>query len=273
MSTRRFRFGVAVGAVADGKDLVDTARRIEQLGYSTMLVADGGWLPSPFPLIGAAAAATTTLRLGTHVLSAPLRMPAAVAHETDTVDLHSDGRFELGLGTGHDGTRADAVRLGMAFGTLTERRARILDTLAAVRERFAAKGREAPRILLAGTGPRMVELAVEHADTLALPVGYEQSEDGLATAVRRLRAAAGTGFDELELATNMLVVGDAEPPMWVPAQFRELPPGSYGRLAGDPARIAGTLRRRRDELGISYVSVPQWHVEDFAPVVELLAGT
>lgn len=273
MATRRFRFGAAVGSVATGKDLVDTARRIEQLGYASMLVADGGWLPSPFSILSAAAAATTTLRLGTHVLSAPLRPPAGVAHETDTLDLLSDGRFELGLGTGHEGTRSDADRLGMPFGTRTERRARILDTVAAVRDRFAAQSRETPRILLAGTGPRLIELATEHADTLALPVGYEQSEDGLATTVRKLRAAAGSRFHRLELAANMLVVGSAEPPPWVPAQFRDLPPDSYGRLAGTPRRIADTLRRRRDELGISYVSVPQWHVEDFAPVVELLAGT
>lgn len=273
VTERRFRFGVAVGAITDGKDLVGTAQRIEQLGYATMLVADGGWLPSPFSLLAAASAATTTLRLGTHVLSAPLRAPITVAHETDTLDLISDGRFELGLGTGHDGTRADADRLGMPFGTLTERRARILDSIAAVRDRFAAKGRETPRLLLAGTGPRLVELAVAHADTLALPVGYEQPEEGLTRTVRKLRATAGGRFDELELATNMLVVGDPEPPPWVPAQFRDLPAGSYGRLGGEPKRIADTLRRRRDEVGVSYVSIPQWHVEDFAPVVELLAGS
>jgi probable F420-dependent oxidoreductase len=273
MNTHRFRFGVAVGAAPTGKDLVDTALRVEQLGYSTMVVADGLWLPSPFGMLNAAAVATSTLRLGTHVLSAPLRPAAAIAQETETIDALSDHRFELGLGTGHDGTRADADLLGVPFGTLTERRARIADIVAAVRSRFAARDREMPRILLAGAGPRLVELAVEIADTLAIPVGYEQPEEGLASRVRELRAAAGGRFDDLELAINVLAVGDRSAPAWVPPQFRDLPAHSYGRLAGEPTRIADVLRRRRDGTGISYVTIPQWHVDDFAPVVELLADT
>ncbi|MBO0826326.1 MAG: LLM class flavin-dependent oxidoreductase [Streptosporangiales bacterium] len=273
MTTHRFRFGVAVGAVPTGKDLLTTAQRIEQLGYSTMVVADGLWLPAPFQLLAAAAAATSTLHLGTHVLSAPLRAPATVAQETDTLDVLSDHRFELGLGTGHDGTRADARRLGVPFASRTERRARIVEVITAVREQFAVKDREPPRILLAGVGPRLVSLAAEHADTLALPVGYDQPEDGLERQVRELRSVTGGRFDDLELATNQLIVGDRQPPAWVPRQFRELPADSYGRLAGDPGRIADTLRRRRDLLGISYVTIPQWHLEDFAPVVELLADS
>lgn len=273
MNIHRFRFGVAVGAVRTGKDLVDIAQRVEQLGYSTLLVADGLWLPSPFGLLSAAATATSTLRLGTHVLSAPLRPAAAVAQETETIDVLSDHRFELGLGTGHDGTRADAGLLGVAFGNLTERRARVAEVVDAVRGRFAARDREMPRILLAGIGPRLVELAVDVAETLAVPVGYEQPEEGLVARVRELRAVGGGRFDDLELATNVLAVGDREAPAWVPAQFRDLPAHSYGRLAGEPARIADVLRRRRDRAGISYVTIPQWHVDDFAPVVELLSGT
>lgn len=273
MTAHRFRFGVAVGGVPTGKDLVTIAQRVEQLGYDTMVVADGLWLPSPFQLLSAAAAVTSTLRLGTQVLSVPLRAPAAVAQETDTLDMLSDHRFELGLGTGHEGTRADAARLGLPFGTLAERRARIAETIAAVREQLAAKDREPPRVLLAGVGPKLAAMAAEHADALTIPVGYDQPEAELTSQVRRLRAIVGDRFDDLELATNMLAIGDGEPPAWVPAQFRALPAHSYGRLAGDPPRMADTLRRRRDTAGISYLTVPQWHVDDFAPVVELLSGS
>ena len=37
--------------------------------------------------------------------------------------------------------------------------------------------------------------------------------------------------------------------------------------------MADTLRRRRDELGVSYLTVPAQSVEAFAPVVAELAGT
>ncbi|MCQ0020543.1 hypothetical protein [Actinomadura madurae] len=44
------------------------------------------------------------------------------------------------------------------------------------------------------------------------------------------------------------------------------------KLSGTPREMADTLARRRDELGVSYVSVSSAFVEEFAPVVELLAG-
>lgn len=273
MNPHPFRFGAAVAVVPDGATLIETARRIERLGYSTVLVADGLWLPAPFGMLTAAATATSTLHVGTHVLATPLRAPAMVAQEADTLDLLSAHRFELGLGTGqYPATLGDAQRLGVPFGTRAARVARVGETITAVEEQFAAKDRQAPRMLVAGTGRTLVELAAQRADTLALPVPYDRSEDGLVAKVDELRAAVGAGFDRLELATNILAVGDKAAPEWVPSHFRELPADSYGRLAGEPAEVADTLRRRRDRTGISYVTVPQWCIDDFAPVVELLAG-
>src|SRR5690606_6030126 len=89
VSTREFRFGVAVGMVTSGEELAGFARRVEQLGYASLAVADGLWLPAPFGVLDAAAAATTTLRLGTQVLATPLHLPTAVARQTDTTDLLS----------------------------------------------------------------------------------------------------------------------------------------------------------------------------------------
>jgi hypothetical protein len=43
-------------------------------------------------------------------------------------------------------------------------------------------------------------------------------------------------------------------------------------LRGNPQEIVGELKRRRDRLGISYVTVNALLMEEFAPVVELLAG-
>ena len=48
----------------------------------------------------AAAEVTTTLRLGSLVFGNDFRHPVVLAREAATLDLLSDGRLELGLGTG-----------------------------------------------------------------------------------------------------------------------------------------------------------------------------
>ena len=47
------------------------------------------------------AAEVTTIRLGTFVLNAGFYKPALLARDVAALDLLSDGRFELGLGTGY----------------------------------------------------------------------------------------------------------------------------------------------------------------------------
>lgn len=272
--SEQFRFGVAVGLIPAADGFLATARRAEELGYATLVMADGLWLPAPFVALTAAATVTSTLRVGTQVLAVPCSSPGTIARETDTIDLLSNQRFELGLGTGaQPATAADAERLGRPFGSRAERVRQVADTIAAVRAQFAAKQRPAPRILLGGVGRDLVELAVDAADTLTIPVPYDQPEDGLTAKVASLRTSFGDRLDKLELAVNALVVGDNELPSWVPAQFRELPADSHGRLKGSPRQVADTLLRRRERSGISYLTIPQWSMDDFAPVVDLLAGS
>ncbi|CAN5187546.1 hypothetical protein BH18CHL2_BH18CHL2_04170 [soil metagenome] len=98
----RTRFGVQVGAAQSGAAWLQRAREIEALGYDALLVADhavGGGLAYS-PSLAAAATVTSRLRLGTLVLANDFRNPLLVAREALTVDLLSDGRFELGLGAG-----------------------------------------------------------------------------------------------------------------------------------------------------------------------------
>ena len=44
-------------------------------------------------------------------------------------------------------------------------------------------------------------------------------------------------------------------------------------LIGTVDSICDTLQERRERFGISYVTVPQRHVDEFAPVVARLAGS
>jgi alkanesulfonate monooxygenase SsuD/methylene tetrahydromethanopterin reductase-like flavin-dependent oxidoreductase (luciferase family) len=103
---RPFRFGVIGEAITSRERLLDAAHRAEELGYSTLLLRDH-FVPEPFgdqlaPLVAltAAAGATRTLRVGSLVLDNDYRHPVVLAKEAATLDLLSEGRFELGIGAG-----------------------------------------------------------------------------------------------------------------------------------------------------------------------------
>src|SRR5919109_4035717 len=81
MGDRAFRFGVVATPEGGPDRWTATARRAEELGYSTLLMPDGLQLLSPFSSLAVAASATSTLRVATFVLASPLRRPRAAAWE------------------------------------------------------------------------------------------------------------------------------------------------------------------------------------------------
>jgi alkanesulfonate monooxygenase SsuD/methylene tetrahydromethanopterin reductase-like flavin-dependent oxidoreductase (luciferase family) len=95
---------------------VDLAVAAEELGYRTFWVAQhhagalDGLLPSPLVLLAAVAERTSTIRLGTAVVAAPLENPVRLAEDAATLDALADGRFELGIGAGADA--AASTRFG-----------------------------------------------------------------------------------------------------------------------------------------------------------------
>lgn len=285
---RGFRFGAVAAVARTAPEWAATARHVEELGFSTLLCPDTMGTLAPFAALSAAAASTESLRLGTYVLAAPLRSPGMVAWESATLDLLSGGRFDLGIGAGRPDAAQDAARLGLPFGAAGERITRLEETLASVRARFAGSdphGRRdavrgvqqpGPPILLAGTGPRMLRLAGQHADILALGLPPQSTEDDLAAKTEELRGIDAAAFDRLELNLNIALVGEDVPPhasSWLGADPLELiRGGSITVLVGAPRRIADTLLRRRERTGVSYISVNAMFADRFAPVIELLTG-
>lgn len=293
MATRPFRFGVVAATAPSGEVWLAKARRVEELGYATLLIPDRlGPLLAPLPALAAAAAATRTLHLGTFVLAGNWRNPTLLARDCATLHLLSGGRFEAGFGAGVGGD--DAARAGLPVEAAGARITSLAATLGAVKGLFAGQataghrgalppyGGTPPRILIAAAGRRSLALAAREADIVTFSLSPAEPEGALAGAIEVVRREAGARFADLELSTNLAAVVGAEPlPPHVAGRLRALfgleldamvRNGSPFVLAGTPDAMCAQLLDRRERLGISYVSVPDDMLEVFAPVVARLGG-
>lgn len=92
----------------------------ESFGFDAAWVAqhhfshDEGGLPSPFVFLSHVAAQTTSIRLGTGIVTLPLEAPLRVAEDAVVFDLLSGGRLELGVGSGGTPTSFTAFDLDSA---------------------------------------------------------------------------------------------------------------------------------------------------------------
>jgi alkanesulfonate monooxygenase SsuD/methylene tetrahydromethanopterin reductase-like flavin-dependent oxidoreductase (luciferase family) len=118
----------------------------EKLGFTHAWTSEhhftsGGWSPSQFLILSAIAQRTEHIRLGTYILVAPFHNPVRAAEDAATVDILSNGRFDLGIGPGSD------PREFAAFGVpFKERRPRMYECLDIMKkcfyeDTFSFKGR------------------------------------------------------------------------------------------------------------------------------------
>jgi putative FMN-dependent luciferase-like monooxygenase len=112
----------------------------ERYGFDSAWVAqhhfdgDEGGLPAPFVFLAHVAARTSRIRLGTGIVTLPLDEPVRVAEDAAVFDLVSNGRLELGLGSG--GTPSAFA----GFGRDSADRAAIFDRhMTLVRDALAGK--------------------------------------------------------------------------------------------------------------------------------------
>jgi probable F420-dependent oxidoreductase len=148
-----------------------------------------------------------------------------------------------------------------------------------------------PPIMIGGGAPRILRLAGREADIVSLNFNNSTGKLGAASVagsgldvtrekIGWVREGAGDRFDqiELEIGAYFVAVGDDIAPQIAPMAERygvtpdELLSHPHG-LFGSVSEICDTIVARREELGISYVTVAQRNMEEFAPVIEALAGT
>jgi alkanesulfonate monooxygenase SsuD/methylene tetrahydromethanopterin reductase-like flavin-dependent oxidoreductase (luciferase family) len=266
--SRPFRFGVVAPLTTDLATWRDRVRRIADSGYSTLLMPDvPQWQPAPAPTL-AVAAAIADLRVGTWVYASPLRPVWSTAWEAHSLSVLTDGRFEMGVGTGRPGIEDQLRELGLPVVPPSERLALVRETVTTLRD-LDGPDLHTP-VVMAVRGPKARALAADVADavTFALMPGEPRAE--VVRLARDFRA-----IRDVELALHVSVIGDSvapfmAPPDTDPAALRAA--DSLAILPGDPAAAAEEIQRRRDEIGFSYFVFGADFADALAPVVAELAG-
>lgn len=205
---RPFRFGVNLMSPAPAGEWRAKCRRAEELGYDVILAPDHLGMPAPFPALVAAAEATERPRLGTFVLNAGFWNPALLAREVATTDALTDGRLELGLGTGY--VQAEHETAGLPWGSPGERVDHLRRTVEEL-ERLLGSEDQQPQpvqkrvpLLIGANGDRMLRLTAEHADIAAF-TGARARDGGV------LEPLAAEELDERVALYLKLAAGRAEP--------------------------------------------------------------
>jgi probable F420-dependent oxidoreductase len=168
----------------------------------------------PFVALSFAAAATTSLRLQTHLCVLPYRNPFLTAKAVASLDVLSGGRVILGVGAGH--LEPEFAALGVDFAERNELTDEAIVTMKAVwsgsvisqqGRHFNAVGHVAlptpaqipnPPIWIGGNSRRAIRRAVELAD------GWAPMPNPQATAARRRSPALET-LGELERRIDFAV--------------------------------------------------------------------
>jgi alkanesulfonate monooxygenase SsuD/methylene tetrahydromethanopterin reductase-like flavin-dependent oxidoreductase (luciferase family) len=139
------RNGVKVGLtlpsfVDDPEIPVAVAHAAEDAELDGVFVYDHVWRGDPpnrrpalecFALLGAVAAETTRIAVGTLVARATLRPAATLANAFATAQRVSRGRLVAGIGAGDTQSRAENEAFGLSFGTMADRIAALHDAVRA----------------------------------------------------------------------------------------------------------------------------------------------
>jgi probable F420-dependent oxidoreductase len=198
---RPFRFAVQAVDATSAKDWCEVARKVEDLGFSTLFVADHYLGPgpasnatllapqqlAPIASMATAAAVTRTLRVGCRVFCVDYHVPAVLAKEAATLDLLSGGRLEFGIGAGWHAAEYEAM--GLVFADGPSRVTKLEEAVALIKAQWSgeqldftgrftvARGYSGlpvpvqaphPPVMIGGSRRRVLALAGREADIASL---------------------------------------------------------------------------------------------------------
>jgi len=303
------RFATQSGSASSGQEWIDRAKRLEALGYGTLAMPDhmigGAW--AAMPALAVAATATQKLRVGTLVIDNDFRNPTVFARECATLDVLTNGRFELGIGAGW--LDRDYQSTGIPFDRGRVRVGRLAEAVTLLKRLFTEEQvtfageyyevdraecrpkpvqRPYPPFLIAGGGPDILALAGREANIVAIVASGITGSGKLAPEkltletmreqISVVRDAAGARFGEIELSMflDCIVTDDREKTIAEMAKKAKAEPDV---LRNSAYRGIGTLReirdhivRMRDAIGITYFCLRGPDVESLGPVVGELTG-
>lgn len=227
-------------------DITERARHAEAGGFDGIAFIDHLEAPgladeTIWEAMGIAtwvAAKTERLRIGHLVLCDAFRHPAVLAKQAVTISDASNGRFDLGLGSGS--WPAEFTRFDVGQQDPKARVAQLGRHLELIRQYWGddeGQSAQAPRrshpipLVLGGTGPRMMELVRTHADWWNLPANHLDK-------LPELAPAAGTARVSMQQMVGFVRTGSD------PDKVREVSTRRFGNLGsglvcGDAHELIG----------------------------------
>jgi alkanesulfonate monooxygenase SsuD/methylene tetrahydromethanopterin reductase-like flavin-dependent oxidoreductase (luciferase family) len=200
----------------DAQRVLSFAERAEELGFDGVFAFDhlfppgndpGGPVLEAFAMLGAVAARTSRIAVGTLVARAALRDAGMLAKLATTLDDASGGRMILGVGAGDAGNDLEHRIFGIPAPSQSERRTGLEETVRCVRALFGGGtwpgGSHVPPVAgpllpppcdggpplwVGGSSDPVVRLAARDAQAWN---GWQMEPDAFAGRARLLREEAG----------------------------------------------------------------------------------
>ncbi|MFV1363309.1 LLM class F420-dependent oxidoreductase [Mycolicibacterium elephantis] len=269
-----FSYGTGVEQIFP--TVIAQAQEAEAAGFDSVFVMDHFYqlpgLGTPdapmleaYTALGGLATATERVALGTLVTGNTYRNPTLLAKAITTLDVISQGRAVLGIGTGW--YELEHNSLGYEFGTFTERFNKldealqiILPMLHGERPTFSGKyyrteeAMAEPRfrdhipLMIGGSGEKKtIPLAARHFDHLNLIAGFDELPRKLDVVKARCEEI---GRDPATLQTSMLVIaiiGENVTGDLIPDDFKQR------AVYGSPEQVVEQLKTKLFDVGVDGV--------------------
>jgi len=269
-----FSYGTGVAELFP--TVIAQAQEAEAAGFDSVFVMDHFYqlpgLGTPdepmleaYTALGGLATATERVQLGTLVTGNTYRNPTLLAKAITTLDVISQGRAILGIGTGW--FELEHQQLGFDFGTFTDRFNKLNESLQIIlpmlkgeRPTFSGKYYRAeeamanPRfrdhipLMIGGSGEKKtIPLAAKHFDHLNIIAGFDELPRKVQVVKERCEEI---GRDPATLETSMLVIAVIDEnvtPDLIPDDFKQQ------AVVGGPEQVADQIKTKVLDAGVDGV--------------------